>query len=458
MNCVPNIKYLLALLLIVLLVSAGSGYSSAQSSAVPQNSFDAVKMPGADDYWSSFLCQDCHDKIYYQHSQSMHARSFENPVFQAEYFNELLPKLGDPGLIKEAKACIACHSPITYIKTGNGYMTSKDQVYRGMSGVTCDFCHTIRGYKGGVPGNANYISTPGYQKFGPFEYKTDWHHAYSELQTKSEFCAICHNRVNHKGLEIISTFTEWKKSSYARRGIQCQDCHMNVQGFLTGGQPVYESGKAARIKPGYAPYREKLYTHRFPGAHSRSQVAGAITLKIEINDADISPGDDITIDVIVDNSRTGHKMPSGSAELRVLVLQLRSVIGDKVITVPASSYMKTDMHDVAGEGKFDKFVLGKDVPHKSRLYRAVCVDEKGKQTLFSYEASSIIFDNRLNASEVRKESYNFKVPGNAEGPMQFGASLWYLPYPGSFAEKIGVPGAAMIEIASAEKIVRVKSR
>ena len=451
MNCVLDIKYFLALLIMLLLFSA-------QSVSGRQDIFDGKSMPGPDEYWPSSMCQGCHDRIYDQHQQSMHSKSFENPVFQAEYFNELLPNLKGPGLVKEAKACIACHSPITYITAGNGYIVSKDRVYPGMSGVTCDFCHTIKGYKGEKPGNANYISAPGYQKLGPFKYKTDWHHVYSELQTKSEFCAICHNRVNHRGLEIISTFTEWKESPYAVKGIQCQDCHMNVQGFLTGGMPVYESGKAAQMNVGHASYREKIYTHRFPGAHSRSQVAGAITLKIKIDSPVVSPGDEIMIDVIVDNSRTGHKMPSGSAELRLLVLELKSKIGDKVITVPARSNMKIEMYDVAGQGKFDALVLRKDVPEKSRLYRAVCVDENGVQTLFSYNASKIIFDNRLNASEVRKETYNFVVPGDANGTMEFRAYLRYLPYPGSFAGKIGVPESVMIEIASAEKTIHVKSR
>lgn len=450
-----KIKCLLTTFIILLSVSICAESFPAGSSVVREEAFNGMKMPGPDEYWNSTICQGCHDSIYDQHQQSMHERSFDNPVFQAEYFNVLLKDLKGPGLANEARACIACHSPITYITNGQVYISSKEQAVPGMSGVTCDLCHTIKGYKGERPGNANYISSPGYQKLGPFQEDTDWHHVYSELQTKSEFCAICHNRVNHLGLEIISTYTEWKKSEYASRGIQCQDCHMNVQGFLTGGMPEYESGEAAHLNVG-APYRARLYTHRFPGAHSRTQVSGAITLKIETPGAAVSPGDDMTVEVIVDNSRTGHKMPSGSAELRIMVLELRAETGSGVIPVPAHSMMGAHSLDVAGDGEFDKRVLKNDVPEKSRLYRAVCVDEGGTQTLFPFDASRIIFDNRLKASEVRRETYSFRVPDTARGTINFIVSLRYLQYPSSFAEKVGVPAPAMIEIATAGRTVSVK--
>jgi hypothetical protein len=250
------IKILLVEILVLLLVAGFISSVFAQSTLVPQNLPDNAAMPGPDVYWPSSLCKGCHVKIFEQHSHSMHANSFNNPVFQAEYFKQLLPRLSTPGLMEEAKACIACHSPVSYINNDRKHIVSVHEVDPQMSGVTCDFCHTISGYEGNNPGNAKYISAPGYQKLGPFKHESDWHHVYSELQTKSEFCAICHNRVNYLGLEIMSTFTEWEKSPHAKKGIQCQDCHMNIHGFLTGDQPVYEPGKAAIIEPGFAPDRD----------------------------------------------------------------------------------------------------------------------------------------------------------------------------------------------------------
>jgi len=409
------------------------------------------------DYWPSTMCRDCHRKIYDQHSQSMHAASFTNPVFQAVYFKDLLPRaFENTSYFVEAESCIACHSPLSYIEV-KGPIISKEQVNPELLGVTCDLCHTVRGYRGENPGGGNFISEPGTQKLGPFRHSSNWHHEYSELQTKSEFCGICHRRVNRNGLEIISTFTEWGRSRYAMAGIQCQDCHMNVNGFLTAGKPVYETGKAAHMTLGYSPERERLYTHRFPGAHSKTEVAGALRISIEVSQSIIRPGDEIEINLYVDNSKTGHKMPSGSAELRLVYIDMKATAGERVISIPAIS-TSSDQYDIAEMERFDGTIPGGGSQTAKRIYRAVCVDDEGRQTMLSYDAVRIVFDNRLNADEVRKEIYRFKIPEDSAGKLNLVARLYYLRYPDSFASQFGIPPAEAVEIASAEKSVTLNKK
>jgi hypothetical protein len=381
----------------------------------------------------------------------MHAKSFTNPVFQAQYFDEILPQTaGDPAIQWEADMCIACHSPITFT-TSKGQVELEEDVDPLMSGVTCDFCHTVPSFKGENPGNANYISEPGDRKLGPFVHESDWHHVYSEFITTSEFCAVCHNYVNHLGLEIRSTYSEWKTSRYADEDIQCQDCHMNVDGFLTAGQPTYESGKAANMTLGMAPDREMLYTHRFPGAHSRSQVAGALALEINADEGSVSPGHTMSVEVTVDNSRTGHKMPSGSPELRLLWLEVRVHLGRQIVFIPATPAKESERCDVYGHRLCEGEVLKDKIPSGSRVYRALFNDSTGKRTLSSYLAAKTRLDNRLNAGEIRKEKYEFEVPEDAEGNLSLVAKLYYLSYPRSFAESLGVPPAEPVEIAEAMK-------
>lgn len=405
-------------------------------------------------YLPSSVCQTCHTAIFDQHAQSHHAKSFTDPVFQGQYFKELLPRAEkDPRLLQEAKACIACHSPVDSVNLkGNEILRDEASPYPALSGVTCDFCHTIAGYVGEMPGSGNYISEPSVErKLGPFMHEYNWHHVYSKLQTKSEFCAICHNAVNQHGLEIKSTFTEWKNSRFAEENIQCQDCHMNSLGFLVAGQPRYESGRAAYLPFGRgAPYRSLLYTHRFPGAHSRTQIFGTanLTLTIETEKTIVSPGDKIIIHILVDNSRTGHKMPSGSADLRQLWLELTAFNGERIIPIPSRSAIGSAGYDVAGKGPFDQEILSEDIPEGNRIYRAIFIDEERKQTLSSYNAVDIIFDNRLNASEIRKETYAFKIPENVKGKITLRASLNYLPYPSSFSNRFGLPKPDLFEVAT----------
>lgn len=407
-----------------------------------------------DKYFASSTCEICHQKIVGQHAQSQHEKSFENPVFQGQYFRELLADAKrDPELYREAATCTACHSPIDYVVLGGRVYS--EPVEPGKSGVTCDFCHTIAGYEGQAPGNGNYISRPGEQKMGPFKHKYDWHHVYSELQTKSEFCAICHEATNLHGLNVKSTYTEWKNSRYAAEGVQCQDCHMNLRGFLAAGKSVYDSGRAADSSNTFgrgAPSRSVLYTHRFPGAHSRSQMveSGAIKLAIAVESENqaVSPGDDIIIRIFVDNSLTGHKMPSGSADLRQLWLELLADTGAGTVIIPASS-TGSGTYDVSGKGPFDNEILGSDIPAGDRIYRAIFVDKTDRQTLSFYDAVDIVFDNRLNASETREETYYFRIPKDAVGRVTLAATLRYLPYPSSFSRRFGLPDPEPFEIGAA---------
>jgi nitrate/TMAO reductase-like tetraheme cytochrome c subunit len=410
----------------------------------------------AEKYWPSSTCRDCHVKAYDQHLKSMHARAFVDPVFQAQYFKEVVPRMTrERELSQDAEGCIACHSPITYSK-GKKLVKSKRDVSSDASGVTCDFCHTIKDFKDDKPGSGNYISVPAKQKLGPIKSKSNWHHTYSELHTKSEFCAICHNMTNRNGLEIKSTYTEWKNSPYAEADIQCQDCHMNAKGFLTEDKPVFESGKSSYSVLGYSPYREKLHTHRFPGAHSSGQLAGAIRLGIETSRPEASSGDEIVLKIIIDNSRTGHKMPTGSADLRFMYLEVNVVTRDKVTSIPVGPVSGNTGYDVTGFRMSDMETLGNDITRGMRVYRTIFVDKTGRPTLSSYEAVNIIFDNRIDACEIREENYKFVMPEDSGEAMTVEAKLYYVPYPASFAEKLELPKPEAFEISSAIKKLDIK--
>jgi hypothetical protein len=410
-------------------------------------------------FWPTYTCRGCHDQIVAQHLMSEHERSFTNPAFQAQYRQDLVPKAAtDPHLNEEARECIACHEPVIYATYGPR-IVSIEEVDHRMNGVTCDICHTMTGYRGAKPQNGNYIAVPSETKLGPFQGQSDWHHAYSELQTKSEICAVCHEAVNRHGLRIKATFTEWLESSFAKEGVQCQDCHMNVDGFLTAGKPRFASGKAAAMSLGSAPQRERLYTHQFPGAHSKTQVEGAIDLTIEATRLNESKNHDLAINVTVDNSRTGHSMPSGSADLRLLWIEVTVRVGNEsagqhAVPQDAKAVDESGAYALAGHGKFDSLLLGPEVPKGSRIYRAVFADAAGKPTLDSYNAVTHVFDNRLKAAEKRKESYRSTIPEGAEGDITIQATLKYLPYSSTFTGRFGLPSPEAVIVAKREIRVR----
>ncbi|OGR04912.1 MAG: hypothetical protein A2511_02085 [Deltaproteobacteria bacterium RIFOXYD12_FULL_50_9] len=408
---------------------------------------------GAANYEPSITCENCHPKIYVQHAQSMHAKSVENPVFLAQYFKEMLPRAAkDPAFVEEAEGCFACHAPVAYLR-GKRQLSPSDELPSPIMEVGCDFCHTISGFRGPELGNANYINTPGPSKLGPFQTKSDWHRKFAKLQTRSEVCAVCHNVVNKQGLGVAVTYDEWKNSQYAKDNIQCQDCHMNINGFLTGGKARFEKGKAASMAFVEVQERGKIFTHRFPGAHSASVVHGAVGLKIEPG---VRTAEGLVVDILVDNSRTGHKMPSGSTQLRMMWLELKAGSGGQMVTIPAVSVKEQDGgYDVTSGGAVDSELLGEGIPKASRLYRAIFTDADGKPTMSAYDAVKIAFDNRLEASEVRKESYLIPVPaGTTE--IALSASLYYMAYPPAFAKRLDLPVPNPVIIAAANKRVEVK--
>lgn len=402
------------------------------------------------EYQATATCRICHERIVEQHEASMHARAFTDPVFQAQYFRQVLPPAElDPALAQEANRCIACHSPVTFLKN-KGRVAPIREFDPSLAGVICDFCHRVGAYKGERPGGGNFMSSPGDKKFGPYRYpSSEWHHVYHELQTRSELCGICHEDVNRHGLAIKTTYSEWRASAYAASGIQCQDCHMSLQGYLTDERPVFASGKAAGMTVGRAQDRATLHTHRFPGAHAATQMEGAIALRVGFDRAAAAPGEAIEVSVEVENSKAGHAIPTGSADLRLVWLELTAALDGTLLQIPSEPARGAPAFDVAGLGPFDRTNLGADLPAGSRIYRAVYLDAGGTQTLDSGAATAIGFDNRLQARELRRETYRFRIPPAGAGPAVFLARVYYLPYPAAFAQAIGVAKAAPILMAEA---------
>jgi len=411
-------------------------------------------------FWATESCRTCHASIVEEHLGSHHERSFANPTFQAQYFRELLPRLAaEPELAEEARSCTACHAPVVAARTG-GHATSPADGDATGRGVTCDVCHVIVGFAGRAPGNGNFVLKPGELKYGPIAGRGDWHHAYSELHLRSELCATCHEATNRHGFAVKTTFSEWKEGPFAARGVQCQDCHMSLDGFLATGQSRFATGAAARATHLRPQEVAQLHTHRFPGAHSRSQVEGAVSLTFSAPQR-APAGKELPIRLAVDNGRTGHAMPSGSADLRLLWLEVSAEVDGKASPLAvaprwAPSY-EAGRYEVAGSGRFDAEILGGDVPRGSRVYRAVFADAAGKATLASWDATAMLCDTRLRAGEIRTERYAFAVPAEATGPVVLRARLRYRSAPSAFTRRLGLPPAEVIDVAAVELRVPVKA-
>ena len=233
---------------------------------------------------------------------------------------------------------------------------------------------------------------------------------------------------------------------------------MSLHGFLEAGKPVYESGPAARIAIKELPERERIYSHRFPGAHTESQIEGALEISIKLVGNQLERGKASTFIVSVDNGRTGHRMPTGSADLRALCLEvtLSSRTGWSM-TVPAETG-GAQTFDVLGQGPFD----GKETSETglavgSRVYRSIFADQKGVPVVASYDAARVLFDNRLEAGEKRLENYSVRIPVSLDSDVvTLSAELYYLPYPRVFADRYKAPDPRSVLVTRFEQEYSVR--
>jgi len=357
----------------------------------------------------------------------MLSKSYEDELFRRLY---LLGSEETDGLIDEF--CMRCHAPIgVYLKEippADGSKLS-DIAKRGIS---CDFCHTVSGYK--KIGNGNFELSPGMIKRGPFEDSNSPGHktAYSELHTKSEFCGICHNLyhpTNNIPLEL--TYTEWKESPYAEEGIPCQDCHMRQNpGIPATGitkRPDYPG--IAGAGGGKRPH---LYTHYFVGANTIPQIQidetyrqlaierlrAAATLEI-IRPTNPTPDTENTIKINITNAGAGHYLPTGLTELRQMWL-----------------YVK--ITDSSGKTIYESGALDNEenIDKTSTIYQSIFADKNGNPTEKVWKIESLISDNRIPPKKSATEEHSFNIPATATLPLNVETVLKYRSAPQHLVDEL----------------------
>jgi len=389
------------------------------------------------EFMSPDICGGCHGEIYAQWKGSMHSHAFVDPVFQA------LWKLGSKeteGLTD--KLCAGCH---TAIGTISEEIVMKDGEFQvsdiAKRGVQCDLCHTIvrstfLETPTHEPQNASIIVEPGDIKRGPYKDSQSPFHktAYSELHTKSEFCANCHN-VFHPvtNFHIERTYDEWKFSVYAQNGIQCQDCHMKPL------EQAVETARTLKIieNPGKAcamgPDRDQIYTHEFVGgnftvtsllgsqehaeiAKQRLKSAAELTLTAP---EQIVPGNIATVEVTVTNVAAGHNLPTSLTEVRQMWLE--------VVVTDTNGTTLLHSGNTDEDGTIDP---------KAKMFNARAVDVQGKHTYKPWEINRFEYNNTIPPKGSSTTDYTFLVPAAVKGPVKVHATLRYRSYPQSLANQL----------------------
>jgi len=330
----------------------------------------AQAAPELEPMTSAERCGACHRAIYDAWKQSAHANAMESRLYQ-DALELVESDFGEAAV----RRCLPCHTPL-------GVALEDYSLRQKVSweGVTCDYCHSMRSVS---MSGTNPVAQMDYSltKSGPLRDASELAHgtAFSEVHTTSRVCAPCHEYQNSEGLLVLSTYSEWQESRYAKENIQCQSCHMGtVEGNV--------------VDPGVILSGGNVNLHQMPGGHSLEQLNKAVRLRLETNRTD----DRLTISVTVVNAGAGHYVPTGSP-MRRMVLELR-----------ADAYRGEDLNE-------------------TRAYDRVVADAVGEPVNFEHWAfvrgTKVLSDTRLAPDEERTET--FAMPVATGVPVQVIAELYY---------------------------------
>ena len=303
---------------------------------------------------SSIVCAECHTDAYSEWRSSRHSQSSasSNPFFSAMYE---WAKSADADL---QKACLKCHEPVLFLNTSEN---------SPREGVTCDICHAAKP----VPGNGGWWLKiqPGNIKFGTIQDAiSNWHTCeYSPIHGEARLCLVCHSSLTSEhGIEFCSTEEEWKQSSFAQKGVNCQDCHM----------PVIE-GKTAPV----GKIRDDIHLHNFYGGYSEDFLRNCAEIDIQTKKQNSS----FLIAVTVTNKTVGHSLPTGSP-MRMVILSL-------------------ELRDREQRPLWKNWYNNPLAEDAKAVFMRLLEDENGKAPVPPWQASQMRFDQRLKADESRLLEY-----------------------------------------------------
>lgn len=255
--------------MVLLLVVAG-GIGGLTLLAIPAGNPEVAAQTK---HWeSSQQCQQCHAEVWDEWQGSHHQISYLNPEVR---------KLSEDFRNKE---CAACHLPRPVTFTGYGErvlprLTNPDE------GVSCLTCHLAAdGTILGRHDRPDVACAP---------------HADADF-LKVDMCQSCHNQ--------HYTTDQWRASTYAKEGVNCNDCHMPEVARKDGSQ-----GRS----------------HVFSGAHDIDTLRRAGKLAIAVD------GGDMVFKLT--NVGAGHNFPTEERH-RAVDIMVRFVLADGTQTPWQRSY------------------------------------------------------------------------------------------------------------------------
>lgn len=306
---------------------------------------------------------------FYGWQGSLMANAARDPIFWA---GVALADQDHPG---ETVECVRCHSPRAFLE-GRGDATSIDQLIPAdLEGVGCESCHrmTDQGALGNAQYNIDDVPGPGglVPRRGPWTYDGmgggdpphDWQQ--DPFTGSSALCGTCHEvttpreRLDDAGnptgtlFNEQRTYSEWAGSAFAQAGEgfrSCQDCHMPavadkpgcnqfVDQFShpTGGRRhdlvganrfMVELLRAEYGNDGTGVINDFFFNQTLD--RMDELLATAATLELA-GPAEVHLGEGLQGLQATVTNESGHKLPTGYSEGRIMWLEVTARYGEQVL-------------------------------------------------------------------------------------------------------------------------------
>lgn len=342
-------------------------------------------------------CGKCHQEIYDEWKQSIHAVAFQDLQFQAEWKKD------------DIYACLNCHTPLQnqqeFIVSGLIGGDYKQPVQQSnphfdktlqKEGITCATCHVRDGNVIGTIGNTN----------AP-------HKTIKDIEFLSEkLCTDCHNVVDELNDVLVCTFEtgdEWKNNWASKSGKTCISCHMPE----TDRPIVLGFGK--RIS----------HSHHFAGSGipkfygMNAKGLNGLEIRADSLKKEYSVGEELKYSLILKNNFAGHKVPTGDPERFFLIRfeiqdaegnvleEKQNRIGERWQWYPVAKQLSDNNLNPLEERKFD---FSYRLPYKKDLNLTVEIT-KHRMTKENAELMGIL-DKYPLAVSVFKQSYQIHLKDN----------------------------------------------
>ena len=315
---------------------------------------------------SARTCGECHKQEFMEWVTSVHAVSDEDLIYATTVDeNTTASKAASAHGAAKGRWCESCHNPLG---TLSGAVTDFPSVPRTETmeeGVTCVVCHTavhaepLAG-NGALTIKLNQIFRhihPALIMAAPSRHAKDMQAKRdAPLMGSSALCGTCHTEIRptsvngQEPMNFQDTYDEWRRSPWATKGVQCQDCHMardpaatvaalkrgektqrGVSHRLSGNNyllanPDLPGNLMTTLRGGSPTGINRLFTREEYSTEQRRTRDQIIALLKEAAEIQLENGVDRnkrpTLAVTVANRGAGHALPTGPLDHRYMWLEV----------------------------------------------------------------------------------------------------------------------------------------